>query len=172
MEISTGQIAAVVNLLQVGSWVENELDRSLRAEAAVSHAEYEVMMQVLQHGSRLPMGELAELSLFSRSGITRVVDRLERKGLLRREYPPQNRRVTYAVLTEAGTARLRDVGMPLVRRVMADRLGRHLSEAEVLTLRRILIKVLRGNGWWDERQVHHRTLPGARSRSRPARTSR
>jgi DNA-binding MarR family transcriptional regulator len=156
VEIPREQIGAVVNLLQVGTWLEEDLDRALRAEAGLSHAEYEAMMQLLQHGSRLPMGELADLSLFSQSGITRVVDRLERRGLVRREVPPENRRVTYAALTEEGIARLQEVGMPLARRVMAERFGRHLSEEDVTSLRRILTRVLRGNGWWDERQVHHR----------------
>jgi DNA-binding MarR family transcriptional regulator len=155
VEIPREHIRTVVNLLQLGSWLGEELDAALRAEAGVSHAEYEAMMQLLQHGARLPMGELAELTLFSQSGITRVVDRLERKGLVRREFSPDNRRVIYAVLTMEGRDRLHEVGMPLVRGVIGRRFSQHLSTEDVAALRRILLDLLRGNGWWDERQVSH-----------------
>jgi DNA-binding MarR family transcriptional regulator len=52
--------------------------------------------------NRLRLSELAKKILLSRSNLTRLIDRLERAGLLRREACPSDRRGTFAVLTEAG----------------------------------------------------------------------
>jgi DNA-binding MarR family transcriptional regulator len=155
--ISSEQIGTVVKLLQVGNWLEGEIDRRLRSEAGVSHAEYEVLMQLLQHGHRLTMKELSELSLFSQSGITRVVDRLVQKGLVRRDLPAKNRRVVYAVLSPAGEDLLERRAMPLVRKTMTELVSQHLSVENARTFDAILVALLRGNGWWDERQVPHRS---------------
>ncbi|WP_067488911.1 MarR family winged helix-turn-helix transcriptional regulator [Actinomadura hibisca] len=57
---------------------------------------------------RLRLGDLAAQTWLSTSGVTRLVDRLERAGLARRESSPNDRRSTYAVLTEAGAQRLQD----------------------------------------------------------------
>ncbi|WP_454195073.1 MarR family winged helix-turn-helix transcriptional regulator [Nocardia sp. Marseille-Q1738] len=60
-------------------------------------------------GRRLRMSELAVQTSLSTSGITRLVDRLTRAGLVEREPDPEDRRSAYAVLTEAGAARLAQV---------------------------------------------------------------
>jgi DNA-binding MarR family transcriptional regulator len=56
---------------------------------------------------RLRMGALADAVTLSRTGLTRLVDRLEREGLIRREAAPEDRRGSYVVLTAAGAALLR-----------------------------------------------------------------
>ncbi|WP_433337683.1 MarR family winged helix-turn-helix transcriptional regulator [Spirillospora sp. CA-294931] len=58
---------------------------------------------------RLRLGDLAAQTHLSTSGVTRLVDRLERGGLVRRESFPGDRRGTYAVLTPEGAQRLADV---------------------------------------------------------------
>ncbi|MET9026865.1 MULTISPECIES: MarR family winged helix-turn-helix transcriptional regulator [Nocardia] len=60
-------------------------------------------------GRRLRMTELAVQTALSTSGVTRLVDRLARAGLVERELDPGDRRSAYAVLTEAGAARLAQV---------------------------------------------------------------
>src|SRR5262245_934498 len=110
----------VVNLLQVATLLREELDEGLRAGAGVSLAEHDALMQLIQHGPRMPLGELADLVLFTQSGITRLVDRLERKGLARREFSAEDRRITFAALTDEGRAKLEQT-MPLVRRIIGTR---------------------------------------------------
>jgi DNA-binding MarR family transcriptional regulator len=56
---------------------------------------------------RLRMAELADRALLSRSGLTRLVDRLQGEGLVRREPSPEDARGTFTVLTRDGLARLR-----------------------------------------------------------------
>lgn len=145
----------VVNLLQVAALLKEELDAGLNAGAGVSIAEHDALMQLLQHGPRMPLGELAELVLFTQSGITRLVDRLERKGLALRENSTEDRRITFAALTDQGRTRL-DQTMPLVRRIIGTRFSAFVSDQDASELRRILLTLLRGNEWWDERQYSHR----------------
>ena len=53
------------------------------------------------------MNELAQRAVLSRTGLVRLVDRIEAAGLLRREPVPEDRRGAYASITEAGTETLR-----------------------------------------------------------------
>jgi DNA-binding MarR family transcriptional regulator len=69
---------------------------------------YDVLLPLYEaDGRRLRMAELAERVLISRTGLTRLVDRVEAAGLLRREPVPGDRRGTYVVLTAAGRGMLR-----------------------------------------------------------------
>lgn len=70
-------------------------------------------------GRRLRMGALANDITLSRTGLTRLVDRIERAGLLRREPAPEDRRGSYVVITPAGTAMLRRMG-PVYERVLDE----------------------------------------------------
>jgi MarR family 2-MHQ and catechol resistance regulon transcriptional repressor len=73
----------------------------------VSPVEFEVLMRLARTpGRRLRMSDLAAQTTLSTSGVTRVVDRLDRDGLVCREACPSDRRSSYAVLTEAGRSRL------------------------------------------------------------------
>ncbi|MDP9798461.1 DNA-binding MarR family transcriptional regulator [Catenuloplanes nepalensis] len=73
----------------------------------VSTVEFEVLMRLARSpGRELRMSDLASQTSLSTSGVTRVVDRMERSGLLCRRACPTDRRSSYAVITEAGLARL------------------------------------------------------------------
>lgn len=76
----------------------------------LSPVEFEVLMRLARSpGDRLRMTDLAGQTSLSTSGVTRVVDRMERDGLVRREACPHDRRSSYAVITAAGRQRLEDV---------------------------------------------------------------
>ena len=70
-------------------------------------------------GRRLRMRELADHVVLTRTGMTRLVDRIEAAGLLRREPVPGDRRGAYAVLTDDGVALLRRMWPVYSRRVQA-----------------------------------------------------
>jgi DNA-binding MarR family transcriptional regulator len=87
---------------------------TMRAEAALADAGlpplawYDVLWPLYRApGRRLRMGALASEVTLSRTGLTRLVDRIEAGGLLRREPAPEDRRGSYVVLTRAGGAMLR-----------------------------------------------------------------
>ena len=76
----------------------------------VSPVEFEVLMRLARSPHRrLRMTDLAGQTSLSTSGVTRVVDRMDRSGLIRREACPSDRRSSYAVITEAGIARLEEI---------------------------------------------------------------
>ena len=102
---------------------------------------YDVLVQLSEApGRRLRMTELADRVLLSRSGLTRLVDRLARDGLVERQACPDDARGTLAVLTDAGLERLR-TAWPTHLRGVAAHLGR-LSPAEVEQLTLLMAKLV------------------------------
>jgi MarR family 2-MHQ and catechol resistance regulon transcriptional repressor len=76
----------------------------------LSAVEFEVLMRLARSPkNRLRMTDLAGQTSLSTSGVTRVVDRMDRDGLVRREACPSDRRSSCAVITEAGLTRLDEV---------------------------------------------------------------
>jgi DNA-binding MarR family transcriptional regulator len=86
-------------------------------------------------GRRLRIGALAEQVTLSRTGLSRLVDRLEDAGLLRREPAPEDRRGSYVVLTPAGAALLRRM-WPVYKRVLEREFASSLDDPRAL--RRLL----------------------------------
>lgn len=131
---------------QIGAWralvgVHARLSVRLEADLVTEHAlplvEYEVMVQLLDApDQRLRMTELADRVLLSRSGITRLVDRMEREGLVRRTECVEDARGTFAALTSEGTARLREASGTYfrgLRTYLVDPVdGRDLNELRVV----------------------------------------
>ncbi len=95
--------------LQAHAMLLRRLEAELSAGTGMSLAHYDVLVQLsFAEGRRLRMHELANRVLLSRSGITRVVDRLEEDGLVARMACPSDARGAFAVLTDAGIGRLRE----------------------------------------------------------------
>ena len=78
------------------------LDDELQAADGLSFRWYDVLVQLEEAGEGVPMNEIASRILASKSGLTRVIDRMEEAGLVRRERPTGDRRVVLVVITEAG----------------------------------------------------------------------
>jgi DNA-binding MarR family transcriptional regulator len=120
--------------LRARAAILHNLEAELTSATGLPLAHYEVLMQLgCAEDHRLRMHTLAERMLLSRSGVTRLVDRLEREGLARRMTCPSDARGSFAVLTEAGLERLREatpVHLQGVRRHFVDPLGR--QDLEVL----------------------------------------
>jgi MarR family 2-MHQ and catechol resistance regulon transcriptional repressor len=79
-------------------------------ECGVSETEWEVLLRLGRtRGGRLRMSDLSAQTSLSTSGITRVIDRLERDGLVVRESCDTDRRGTWARITESGNVRLTSI---------------------------------------------------------------
>jgi len=107
---------------------------------------YDVLFALYRaDGRKLRLSELAERIVFSRSGLTRLIDRIEEKGLLRRERSSEDRRGTFAVLTDAGREAMKR-SWPVYRKEIESRFANHLTVAEATAMRDGLLKVLAANG--------------------------
>lgn len=94
--------------LEAHARVSRRLDEELRSEHGLSLAEYDALLQLVQApGRRLRMNQLADLVILSRSGVTRLIDRLVLDGLVARAQCSSDARGAEAVLTDAGLKRLR-----------------------------------------------------------------
>jgi DNA-binding MarR family transcriptional regulator len=87
---------------------------------------------------RLRMSGLASAIVLSRSGLTRLVDRLEAEGLLARERLASDRRGAFAVLTEKGVEAMRRA-WPVYARGIQEHFARFLNDEEA----RIVTKIFR-----------------------------
>ncbi len=96
------RFAAFYGLLVTQSRISERLDAELQATAGVGLNRLELLLHLHFKDGRRRMSDLADALLLSRGGATRLVARAEDDGLVRREIPPDDRRATYAVLTDAG----------------------------------------------------------------------
>jgi DNA-binding MarR family transcriptional regulator len=102
-ELTAAELAAWRGFLRVHAALAKQLDSELDQAHKLPLTSYEVLINLqAAPGRRLRMAELAERTLLSRSGMTRLVDRLEREGLLERDTCASDARGCFAVLTDAG----------------------------------------------------------------------
>jgi DNA-binding MarR family transcriptional regulator len=145
--LTAQELGAWRGLLRVHAGLTRALDAELVREHDLPLSSYEVLLFLADSPEgQLRMSELAEGVLLSRSGLTRLVDRMERDDLLRRERCPDDARGFLATITPKGRAlfaRARQTHLDGVR----DRFLTHLSAEE----QRVLAEL------WD------RVTPGAAS---------
>lgn len=129
-------LLATINLLDA------ELERQLTRDAGIPHTYYMVLASLsAAPGHRMRMSDLASINQASQSRLTHAVNRLVTAGWVCREKCPADRRVVYAVLTEAGFAALREAApghVEAVRRTLLD----PLSPQQVQQLQEICDAVL------------------------------
>jgi DNA-binding MarR family transcriptional regulator len=120
------------------------IERELAAAGAIPLSWYDVLVALAQSPEqRLRMYELAEAVVLSKSTLSRLVDRLETEGLLRREPSPEDRRGAFAVFTEAGLAAL-EQAWPVYARCIDEHFARHFSDEEGAVLIAGFQRVLAG----------------------------
>jgi DNA-binding MarR family transcriptional regulator len=101
--LSREELGAWRGLLRVHAGMTKALDAELVREHGLPLSSYEVLLFLADSpGGRMRMSELADGVLLSRSGLTRLVDRMERDGLLRRERCEQDQRGWFAEITDDG----------------------------------------------------------------------
>lgn len=108
----------------------HQLDRELEEAVGMPLQWYEVLLWLYRAPEhRMRMQELVDATLFTPSGLTRLIDRLVEHKLVRREKCPTDLRGTYATLTEYGEACFREAG-PLHLKGIQQHFGRHLTDDE------------------------------------------
>jgi DNA-binding MarR family transcriptional regulator len=111
----------------------------LMREHGLTPSQYNILRILRGEGKPLPILEIASRTVAVVPGITGLIDRLERAGLVRRLRCEEDRRVIYVALTDAGATSLAALDEPLL--ALHRQLLGHLSQTEVKELIRLLEKV-------------------------------
>lgn len=139
-ELDEAELAAWRGLVRVHAALVKELDAELEARHGLPLTSYEVLRSLAAApNGKLRMAELAEHALLSRSGMTRLIDRLEREGMVGRSTCDKDGRGCYAVLTEDGAAAVAGA-RPTYIAVVRTRFLRHFSVEELQDLASLLAR--------------------------------
>ena len=134
-------INAFVRLVRASVAVTRELSAQLQADHGLTINAYEALLQLARApDSRLRRVDLADRLLLTASGVTRLLDGLEREGFVAREECESDRRVTYAVLTKAGRDKLREADKTHTRQIR-ELMGAHFTDAELEQLADLLAQL-------------------------------
>jgi DNA-binding MarR family transcriptional regulator len=129
------------NFLRTHNHLMRLLEQDLQSQHKIALGSYDVLVQLAEAPDhRLRMSELADAVLLSRSGLSRLVDRLQKDGLVCREPDPIDARGLYTVLTDKGLQTLRDasgVHLAGVSRLVINR----LSDPELAQLAELMAKL-------------------------------
>src|SRR3954464_1176416 len=116
------------------------LDAELEDAVGIPMRWYDVLVHLEESPEGIPMKALAERILYSKSGFTRVVDRMEEAGLVRRVRPEHDRRSILIVLTDEGRTKMEQARRHH-RHAIEQHFSRHLADTDVKALTRGLEKV-------------------------------
>jgi DNA-binding MarR family transcriptional regulator len=140
------RLRAWIAFLQAHAAVTRRLEAELQAEQRLSLADYDALVQLaIAPDRRLRMSELADRVVLSRSGVSRLVDRLEGHGLVARRACPTDARGSWAEVTPLGLERLRAAAPVHLRGVDAHFLA-HIDEADHAVIVAALERVVRQLG--------------------------
>jgi DNA-binding MarR family transcriptional regulator len=133
-------------LLRAHACLAKRLDAELERQHRLQTSSYEVLSLLADaRAGRMRMSDLAEQAQLSRSGLTRLVDRLAREQLLERCSCQHDARGSYACLTDAGRERLQEARRTHVRVVREHFLGL-FSEGELSSLAEMFERIAPCNG--------------------------
>jgi DNA-binding MarR family transcriptional regulator len=133
------------------AFLMQRVGRDLAAASCVPVGSYNALRLLREApGGRLRLSELARAVYLTQSGVTRLANRLERAGLLRREEHASDRRSSFAVLTGRGRDEWKRA-RPVFARALAEHFGSHLSDGEASKLNVILSRIVTAETGGDRR---------------------
>jgi DNA-binding MarR family transcriptional regulator len=137
---SRNQLAEWRVFLETAYALIDILDAELQAERGMTLSWYDALVHLEEAGDGLRMNELAGRILFSKSGLTRVIDRMEQAGLVRRERPADDRRVVKVYITPAGLEALH-AARSVHRRGIQEHFVQHLDQRQLAAMTHTLENV-------------------------------
>ena len=127
---TTKQLAQWRVFLETALALIDILDTEMQAQRGITIGWYDVLVHLEDTPEGLPMTEIANRILFSKSGLTRVIDRMEAASLVRRERPPEDRRVVKVLLTPTGLDTL-NAARTVHRHGIQEHFTSHLDPAKL-----------------------------------------
>jgi DNA-binding MarR family transcriptional regulator len=133
----------------MGAWLKlvrthtrywDELETQMRRDHGLTMARYDVLAHLNMAGGRLGLGELASQIALSPSGLSKLLDRMDASGLIRREADPGDARAAFAAITPEGcelVGKARRSHHTLLRRTF----GKALDDRDVADLERIMDRI-------------------------------
>ncbi len=140
-DLSDLELRAWRGLSRAHAALAKRLDGELEAAHGLGLSSYEVLSALADEpGGKMRMCELADSALLSRSGLTRLVDRLERDGLIRRACCSSDGRGSYACITDEGRRHLDQARPTYLAGIRNDFVAR-FSETELERIARLWARV-------------------------------
>jgi DNA-binding MarR family transcriptional regulator len=141
-ELSNEGIQAWKGLLVAHATLIEQIDREMARANLLPVDWYDALLALeTSPCQRLKMSDLADQVLLSKSGLTRLVDRLEAKGYIRREACRADRRVAYAVITAEGL-KAREESWPTYKAAIEQFFVSQLSEEETKLIGTALMRFM------------------------------
>ncbi|MGH3732744.1 MAG: MarR family winged helix-turn-helix transcriptional regulator [Acidimicrobiales bacterium] len=128
-------------LLETNARMSREIGGELEGRCALPLAWFDVLLQLRQSGDgRLKMSQMANAIVHSTGGTTRLVDRLEEAGFVRREHCANDRRAIWVAITAEGSDKL-DEALLVHLRYLEENLAKRLNDTERGALTELLTKL-------------------------------
>jgi DNA-binding MarR family transcriptional regulator len=125
----------------------DQLESDARTADVVPFSWFEVLAALdVSPDNRVRCKDLADAVLLTRAGVSRLLDRIEAAGLLRREDSPTDGRGSDAVLTSAGSKALRRAA-PVYAKTIHEHFGKHLTGAQSTAMIAVFRRILAANDW-------------------------
>lgn len=125
-------------MIEIAHGMADQNEKWLAEEFNMSLVSFEILIRLTRSpNTRLRLSDLADQITMSPSGLTRALDKLEADGLVLREHCPEDRRGIFAILTKAGSTRIRPV-LAAHAKYLDSSVFAGLSSAERGELRRLL----------------------------------
>jgi DNA-binding MarR family transcriptional regulator len=129
---------AMLNLARTSAVLSSEAEHLLK-EHGLSGPQYNALRILRGEAQPMQVYQIAERMVTPQTDITRLVDRLEKSGLVRRERCGEDRRVVWVTLTTAGKSIVKKIDRPIAE--LHDRQFQHLSQRDLKTLNELLFRV-------------------------------
>jgi DNA-binding MarR family transcriptional regulator len=137
-QLSTASVQTFVRLLQGHAAATRELSADLVRDHGLTINDYEALLRLSRaDGHYLKRVELAESLVLTPSGVTRLLDGLERAGYVEKGSCETDARITYAVLTDAGHEKLEEASRSHIAQIRAF-FGERFDDDELATLAELL----------------------------------
>ena len=141
MVLTKAEHRAWASFFVANGLMAKRIDKVLASAGVVSLEVYDVLLQLeIADGQRMRMCELAEAVLLSRSGLTRLADRLEREGFIERQACPRDRRSTHVALTPKGLGE-RERAWPVYRQVIKAQFAGNLDPGDAETIAAVFLRL-------------------------------
>ena len=146
-------MTAWVSLVHAGTYFPGELSRHLQEKLGISISEQDLLKQLSVAGGELKLVELSRRLYLSKAGITKMMDRLESAGLVKRVRSKSDRRVILAKMTLRGK-KVFGSSRELLVSWVEDNLKDQLNDKQLLALSDALETLLRKHGRWEGQLAH------------------